>query len=66
MPSTRQPNPAYISSEDLDRLRNTGVALQRGPNVDEPPVSLSAFVAAAVILAVVEAACSARGRAIWG
>ncbi|MER5641894.1 hypothetical protein ABT095_33780 [Kitasatospora sp. NPDC002227] len=47
--------PAYISVEDLDRLRNTVVALQRNPEVAEPPVSLSAFVAAAVMLAVEEA-----------
>ncbi|MFD7590862.1 hypothetical protein ACFV84_36090 [Kitasatospora sp. NPDC059811] len=47
--------PAYISSEDLDRLRNTVVALQRNSEVAEPPVSLSAFVAAAVMLAVEEA-----------
>jgi len=47
--------PAYIDVADLDRLRNTVVALQRDPNVAEPPVSLSAFVAAAVMLAVEEA-----------
>ncbi|MFJ9846330.1 hypothetical protein ACIRYZ_39000 [Kitasatospora sp. NPDC101155] len=47
--------PAYLDVETLDRLRNTVVALQRTPAVDEPPVSLSAFVAAAVTEAIEQA-----------
>ena len=47
--------PAYLSVELLDRLRNTVVGLQRDPGVDEPPVSLSAFVEAAVEAAVRQA-----------
>lgn len=47
--------PAYISVDLLDRLRNTVVGLQRDPNVDNPPISLSAFVEAAIETAVEEA-----------
>jgi hypothetical protein len=47
--------PAYLPVDLLDRLRNTVVGLQRDPGVDQPPVSLSAFVEAAVAAAIEEA-----------
>ncbi|WP_427251145.1 hypothetical protein [Bacillus cereus] len=47
--------PAYVANDLLDRLRNTVVGLQRDPNVDIPPVSLSAFVEAAIEVAIEEA-----------
>ncbi|CAM5593945.1 hypothetical protein [Streptomyces abikoensis] len=47
--------PAYIPNTMLERLRNTVVGMQRDPGVDTPPVSLSAFVEAAVERAIVEA-----------
>jgi hypothetical protein len=54
-PGAKSKVPAYLSDDLLDRLRNTVVALQRNPKVDTPPLSLSAFVEAAVELAVEEA-----------
>jgi hypothetical protein len=47
--------PAYIPSDLLDRLRDTVVALQRTPSVEQPPLSLSSFVEAAVQRAVEDA-----------
>ncbi|MEU7206087.1 hypothetical protein [Streptomyces sp. NPDC045470] len=47
--------PAYVNNELLDRLRNTIVGLQRDPDVQMPPLSLSAFVEAAIEAAVEEA-----------
>jgi hypothetical protein len=47
--------PAYVSVDLLDRLRNTVVGLQRDPEVDAPPVSLSSFVEAAIEVAVRQA-----------
>ncbi|MGW1037890.1 hypothetical protein ACWD4Z_37600 [Streptomyces antibioticus] len=47
--------PAYLNNELLHRLRNTVVAMQRSPKVEVPPVSLSAFVEAAVEAAIEEA-----------
>lgn len=47
--------PAYVSQELLERLRNTVVGMQRDPRVEEPPVSLSAFVEAAILAAVRDA-----------
>jgi hypothetical protein len=47
--------PAYLPVDLLDRLRNTVVGLQRDPQVEAPPVSLSAFVQAAVEAAIEEA-----------
>jgi hypothetical protein len=55
VPGGKSKVPAYVSHDLLDRLRNTVVALQRNPSVDVPPVSLSAFVEAAIQLAVEEA-----------
>ena len=47
--------PAYVSNELLERLRNTIVGMQRDPNVETPPVSLSSFVEAAIAAAIEEA-----------
>ncbi|MFI1798991.1 hypothetical protein ACH427_16820 [Streptomyces sp. NPDC020379] len=47
--------PAYVSQELLERLRNTVVGMQRDLRVEEPPVSLSAFVEAAILTAVRDA-----------
>ncbi|WP_143645480.1 hypothetical protein [Streptomyces swartbergensis] len=47
--------PAYIEPADLDRLRNTVVGLQKHPDVLDPPISLSSFVADAIMAAVKEA-----------
>jgi hypothetical protein len=47
--------PAYVDSDILNRLRNTIVALQSMPDEGERPHSLSSFVEAAVLAAVVEA-----------
>ena len=55
VPGGKTKVPAYVSNELLERLRNTVVGLQRDPNVETPPVSLSAFVEAAIGLAVEEA-----------
>lgn len=55
VPGGKSKVPAYVREDLLDRLRNTVVGLQRDPNVETPPVSLSAFVEAAIELAVEEA-----------
>jgi len=47
--------PAYLPVELLEQLRNTVVGLQRDADVEDPPVSLSAFVQAAVEAAVRQA-----------
>jgi hypothetical protein len=47
--------PAYVSNELLERLRDTVVGMQRDPGVEIPPLSLSAFVEAAIAAAVEEA-----------
>jgi len=44
--------PAYLHNDLLERLRDTVVGLQRDPDVENPPVSLSAFVEAAVEAAI--------------
>ncbi|EDY43221.1 hypothetical protein [Streptomyces sp. SPB074] len=55
VPGGKTKVPAYVNNELLERLRNTVVALQRDPQVEVPPLSLSAFVEAAVAVAVEEA-----------
>jgi hypothetical protein len=55
VPGGKTKVPAYVNNELLERLRDTVVGLQRDPNVETPPVSLSAFVEAAIELAVEEA-----------
>jgi hypothetical protein len=52
VPGGKSKVPAYVNNDLLERLRDTVVALQRNPQVDAPPVSLSAFVEAAIELAV--------------
>lgn len=47
--------PAYLTNDLLERLRNTVVGLQRDPEVEEPPVSLSSFVEDAVQRAIEQA-----------
>jgi hypothetical protein len=47
--------PAYLSNDLLEELRDTVVGMQRDPSVENPPVSLSAFVEDAVQRAVEEA-----------
>ncbi|MFH8520271.1 hypothetical protein ACH4CE_35410 [Streptomyces gelaticus] len=54
-PGGKSKVPAYVNNDLLDRLRNTVVGMQRDPGVLLPPVSLSAFVEAAIELAVEEA-----------
>lgn len=54
-PGGKSKVPAYVSNDLLERLRDTVVGMQRDPGVDTPPVSLSAFVEAAIELAVEEA-----------
>ncbi|MFB7584567.1 MULTISPECIES: hypothetical protein [Streptomyces] len=55
VPGGKSKVPAYVTNELLERLRDTVVGLQRDPNVETPPVSLSSFVEAAIALAVEEA-----------
>ncbi|MEU5163382.1 hypothetical protein AB0G74_27750 [Streptomyces sp. NPDC020875] len=55
VPGGKSKVPAYVNNALLDRLRDTVVALQRSPRVEVPPVSLSAFVEAAIEAAVTEA-----------
>ncbi|MBZ3918155.1 hypothetical protein [Streptomyces acidiscabies] len=55
VPGGKSKVPAYVTNDLLERLRDTVVALQRNPDVEIPPVSLSAFVEAAIALAVEEA-----------
>ncbi|MFI8888619.1 hypothetical protein [Streptomyces sp. NPDC053813] len=55
VPGGKSKVPAYVNNELLDRLRNTVVGMQRDPGVLLPPVSLSAFVEAAIELAIEEA-----------
>ncbi|MGW3200153.1 hypothetical protein ACWDBD_37415 [Streptomyces sp. NPDC001118] len=55
VPGGKSKVPAYVTNELLERLRDTVVALQRNPQVAIPPVSLSAFVEAAIQSAVEEA-----------
>jgi hypothetical protein len=55
VPGGKSKVPAYVNNELLERLRDTVVALQRNPSVEVPPVSLSAFVEAAIASAVEEA-----------
>ncbi|MFB8314730.1 hypothetical protein ACFC5T_40430 [Streptomyces sp. NPDC055961] len=52
VPGGKTKVPAYVNNELLERLRNTVVGLQRDPRVEVPPVSLSSFVEAAILLAV--------------
>ncbi|MCS0606020.1 hypothetical protein NX794_33150 [Streptomyces sp. LP11] len=54
-PGGKSKVPAYVGNDLLERLRDTVVALQRNPKVEIPPVSLSAFVEAAIESAVEEA-----------
>lgn len=54
-PGGKSKVPAYVSNDLLERLRDTVVGMQRDPGVETPPVSLSAFVEAAIALAVEEA-----------
>ncbi|MFD5328916.1 hypothetical protein [Streptomyces sp. NPDC127092] len=55
VPGGKSKVPAYVTNELLERLRDTVVGLQRDPNVETPPVSLSSFVEAAIALAIEEA-----------
>ncbi|MFC9223141.1 hypothetical protein ACFT8W_20850 [Streptomyces hygroscopicus] len=55
VPGGKTKVPAYVTNELLERLRDTVVGLQRDPGVETPPVSLSAFVEAAIELAIEEA-----------
>lgn len=49
-PGTKEKIPAYVTPEVMNRLRNTVVAMQRIDDEDaEVPVSLSAYVEAAVL-----------------
>lgn len=52
VPGGKSKVPAYVSNEVLERLRDTVVGLQRDPFVEMPPVSLSAFVEAAIVAAI--------------
>ncbi|WKK27820.1 hypothetical protein QZH56_37165 (plasmid) [Streptomyces olivoreticuli] len=47
--------PAYVSEATLERLRNTVVGMQRDHGVEQPPVSLSAFVEDAILAAIKDA-----------
>ncbi|GAA5083314.1 MULTISPECIES: hypothetical protein [Actinomycetes] len=49
-PGTKEKIPAYVTPDVMNRLRNTVVALQKIDDEDaEVPVSLSAYVEAAVL-----------------
>lgn len=49
-PGTKEKIPAYVAPDVMNRLRNTVVALQKIDDEDaEVPVSLSAYVEAAVL-----------------
>ncbi|MGK4578429.1 hypothetical protein, partial [Kitasatospora sp. HPMI-4] len=62
MSGKKEKVPAYLPVELLDRLRNTVVGLQRDPNVEDPPVSLSAFVEEAVEAAIAAAEYEHNGN----